>query len=450
MFLAQKNRAKAKFLVALQGSTQHFGVAGGSPRTAPIQRGLPTRNLAFVVSWIGIHANGEGSSCRKVSAVASLVLCAGTGHGKAVTMNTQDTNTKVEKQERKYFGGNLENHKQILVDGAVAVAPYSPNCCIEDENGNEIEATRGHAWRLAVDPDYEGYLDRDEGFSLFVEITDHEMPIEKAAFQRIYAAAEELQALARKIEVAYIQATGDIEPSPTSGDDLLAKYETESGEEIVPGVRIKHNPKSCLVDENGSEIEGTRGHIHGLEFIDKAIEECGGVFTLADFIDDRDAPTVNEAAAKRLLAASDQLRDAAFQLAPHTPEKLPRLMVEVIGGDAPRHVVEFKDPRVGFCQQHYARSTDGTIARAILHPSPNEVANTDFTHGQKSDTPTTGNTDSIQPLFMEVTEPKKRDLLIRFSDPREFFKQTYERENPGSQCRPIITPGPNAKPDLEF
>ncbi|MEW4564879.1 hypothetical protein AB1K70_20255 [Bremerella sp. JC770] len=362
-------------------------------------------------------------------------------------MTTQDTNTNAEKLERKYFGGDLEHCKQILVDGAVAVASYGPNCCMDDEAGNPKEETRGHVWRLVAEPDYEGYLDRGESLQLFVDILDIDQPVEKAAAKRIREAAAELSALADKIDpiatqpqsrpastetwavVAHqagkqprtlisgvsqkvaenyakafnrsddfeqragirsiraeaVQLCVDLPEQqqphivpPVTGFTLLDDYEAKKGPEVVPNVRIQHHPESYRTDDDGNEIEGTRGHLHSLEFNDKATDERGGIFTLSDSIDDRDAATVNEAAANRLLAASDQLRDSAFQLAPHTAEQLSRLMVEITGANQPRYVVGFKDPRVGFCEVHNQRSTDGTTARIIERPTLADVPDTDF------------------------------------------------------------------------
>ena len=264
---------------------------------------------------------------------------------------------------------------RVLADG-VKVLQYSESSCLEDAAGNDIEETRGHVWRLDVRPDREGYLKRDEDFSLYVDILDRDQPVEKAAFKRIYAAAEELQALARSIETDYVVATGDIGPVPEI--NLLDDCESRWGPEIVPNVRIKHNPKSYLIDDDGNEIEGSRGHVHSLEFNDSTMNECGGILALVDSIDDRDAPTMNEAAAKRLLEASAQLRDAAFQLAPHLAEQLSRLMVEITGPDQPRYVVAFKDPRVGFCENHNQRSTDGTTACIIERPTLADVPDMDF------------------------------------------------------------------------
>lgn len=293
-------------------------------------------------------------------------------------MMTKDTNVASETTERRHFHNEkMEANKQVLADG-VAVAPYSPSARLTDEHGDEIKETEGHAWRLIVEPDRDGYESREEFFSLFLDIADHDKPMKKAAFERIYAAAEQLQNLARKIQVQYVRETGDIGPEPTGGEELQAKYDAEWGPEVVPNVRIKHDPSGRLINDDGSEVEGTRGHIHDLEFNDKALEERGGIFILADYFDDRDAPMINEAAAKRLLAASDQLRDTAFELAPHTADQLPRLMVEIVGGMAPRYVCEFDDPRKAFCQHHNATSGDGSVARILPNPGPEIVPNLSF------------------------------------------------------------------------
>lgn len=334
------------------------GREGGTPR---VVTGFRTGGSGLRRSWIGTCAYGWGSICQTVSAVASFFRARVPATERQVTMTQQDTNTKT----------------LILTDG-VKVERYDDQVYLKDDADNDIEETRGHVWRLDVRPDREGQLERDEDFSLYVDILDTDQPVEKAAFQRIYAAAEELKALGRKIELAYIKATGDIGPPPTAGDDLQAKYDAEWGPEIVPNVRIKHDPKSGLIDDDGNKIEGTRGHIRDLEFNDKALDERGGIFTLADYFDDRDAPTVNEAAAKRLLAAAGQLRDTAIELAPRMAEQLSRLMVEITGPDQPRYVVAFKDPRVGFCEQHNQRSSDGTTARIIERPTLADVPDTDF------------------------------------------------------------------------
>ncbi|WP_144974553.1 hypothetical protein [Bremerella volcania] len=311
-------------------------------------------------------------------------------------MTQQDTNTNSEKRERKYFGDKeLDENHRVLTEG-VAIGRYGLDTCMYDEDDNPKEETRGHIWRLVAEPDHDGYLDRDESLELIVDILDIDQPVEKAAFERIYAAAEELKALGRKIELAYIKATGDIGPPPTVGDDLQAKYDAEWGPEIIPNVRIKHNPKSGLIDDDGNKIEGTRGHIHDLEFNDKALDERGGIFTLADYFDDRDAPTVNEAAAKRILEASGQLRDTALELAPRMAEQVSRLMVEITGPDQPRYVVAFKDPRVGFVENHNQRSTDGTTARIIERPTLADVPSLDFNQA-KEKAGESGNTSSTAP-----------------------------------------------------
>lgn len=332
---------------------------------------------------------------------------------------------------------NNHGDKQILSDG-VSVIPYSPSVCMDDEAGSEREETRGHVWRLAVDPDYDGYLDRDEGFSLFVEITDHEMPIAKAAYKRIYAAAEELRTLARSIEVEYSLATRDIEPVlESSSSEWFKEYRASWGEAIVPNVHIKHEPEVFDVDEDDNEIPGSRGHSHCLKFDCEELSARGLEFVLLDYIDDRDGD-LKESAARRLWDASDQLRDTAIELspainpgdgdfsvviseagqpdrttlagvsqheaegyakginsvsdltgkrarvvhrdmeAPHTAEQLSRLMVEITGGNAPRYVIEFGDPRKRFCEHHNANSPDGSVARIIENPTSKDQPDISF------------------------------------------------------------------------
>lgn len=121
-------------------------------------------------------------------------------------------------RDSRHFGdAKLESRKQVLADG-VAIAPYGPEVCLQDANGNDIPETRGHVYRLAVTPDHEGYIDRDEDFSLVVDIHNTAFRADKAAFQRIHQAAEQLSDLARKIEVRYARDTGDIGEVPTVND----------------------------------------------------------------------------------------------------------------------------------------------------------------------------------------------------------------------------------------
>ena len=353
-----------------------------SPGTAPQwsvvahEEGQEPRTLASGLSEAAAKSYAKGfnradvieqKTSGKTIRVEAVQLC----------IDLPETNiTNVERRELNNFRGKLadDNHR-ILADG-VTVERYGLDACMYDEADNPKEETRGHIWRLIAEPDYQGYLDRDESLQLFVEILDIDQPVEKAAFKRIYAAAEEMQALARSIETDYVVATGDIGPVPEI--NLLDDCESRWGPEIVPNVRIKHNPKSYLIDDDGNEIEGSRGHVHSLEFNDSTMNECGGILALVDSIDDRDAPTINEAAAKRLLEASAQLHDAALQLAPHMAEQLSRLMVEITGPDQPRYVVAFKDPRVGFCENHNQRSTDGTTASIIERPNLADVPDMDF------------------------------------------------------------------------
>lgn len=65
------------------------------------------------------------------------------------------------------------------------------------------------------------------------------------------------------------------------------------------------------------------------------------------------------------------------------PETTPQpLLIEVVGGNAPRQVIEFGDPRVEFCDHHNAHSYDGSIARVIENPGPNDVPNVSFARKQ--------------------------------------------------------------------
>lgn len=55
-----------------------------------------------------------------------------------------------------------------------------------------------------------------------------------------------------------------------------------------------------------------------------------------------------------------------------------KLLVEIVGGRAPRYIIEFADPRQAFCDTHNSRCPDGSVARVIHSPGPRDVPDLSF------------------------------------------------------------------------
>lgn len=230
-------------------------------------------------------------------------------------------------------------------------------------------------------------------------------------------------------------------------DAKLAEIERQTderwGPQIVPGLRIHFEPDAYMADENGKEIEGTRGHSHTVIY---DAPDCSGIHSdesvsLMLDIDDRDGASVREVAAARIREEAYKLLDLADELCPEVaPERnweppkpkpedmLPPLyveisgdgketrlvemtdprntfipsfmeynpgrtcralskapdskptpfLVEVVGGNAPRQVIEFGDPRQDYVDMHNGKSVDGSVARIIENPGPDDVPSLSF------------------------------------------------------------------------
>lgn len=269
---------------------------------------------------------------------------------------------------------------------------HCPDVCDQDEGGNDIPESRGHFHRLDFCPDRSGYLDRDEAFDLFVMIDDRNGPtLERVAGDRLRAAAAELAAMAEQIDPTpadrlphlHLELTGGGKPRrviefPDPRAAFAAKFQADGDN---PGRTLR--PVSAMVGESAD-----------LSFAAPSSDApAKGDLTWAVVVSKEGEPSrvaiahASQHEAKAYASGINGNSDLTGRHAEVIPQQDAkqhasgggeRLLVEIVGGRAPRCVVEFGDPRQEFCDHHNATACDGSEARPILKPTPEDVPTLSF------------------------------------------------------------------------